>query len=167
MTSHRAFIQTEELEVNRRFATRHKLRLTTRGVTTSGDADLLILDISVTGLLLETAFDLTEGDFLDLNIPGASGSRAVVKWVSGRLVGCEFQETISSAAISAALLQSAPAARGALEAQYAEGFLIADDSLPNLQSAEVELSFGAKLRWILGLAIVGWAAAAALLWWIT
>lgn len=152
---------------NQRVALRRKLRLVSQGAAATGDTEVMILDLSTTGLLLETAGDLTKGETIELVIAEAVGVRAVIKWSSGQLFGCEFWEPITLAAVGAALLR----------APHEAPSPIVEHALPHLADfagdrseepcAEKELSFSAKIRWILGLALLSWSIifAVALLAW--
>jgi hypothetical protein len=66
----------------------------------------LILNLSETGLLIETLVELAEGEALRIEFPDASASTAKVVWVEGFLAGCEFTEPISTATVSAAQLKA-------------------------------------------------------------
>ena len=57
-------------------------------------------------MLIETSAELAVGEPLEVDIPEAGASQAVVVWGNGRLFGCEFQTPIPPAAVSAALLRS-------------------------------------------------------------
>lgn len=90
-----------------RAALRHKLSLEVRGTTFSGDAaNVLIHNISLTGLLIETSVDLQIGEAFEVEVPHVGVRSAVIIWSSGRLFGCEFEAAVPNAAISAALLQT-------------------------------------------------------------
>lgn len=114
MTAVPALLDAKSTHTNRRKSSRRKLHLPTLGSLASGSADVLILNVSTTGLLLETAAELAKGEVIELELPDGIAAQAVVKWTSGRLFGCEFKEPISIAAISAALLQ-APSHPGSWE----------------------------------------------------
>jgi hypothetical protein len=139
----------------RRAAPRRKLHLPAEGITTSGTSNVLILDMSTTGVLLRTAADLSQGETIELNIPEAVGARAVVRWSSGQVFGCKFREPISKAALSAALLRAPPSGPPVSRDAFASQNIppLADD---------------AGLAWVIGLALLSWgvviAAAAPLLW---
>lgn len=91
----------------RRVALRRTLQLTVRGETPAGDsAQVLIHDISVTGLLLETSADLLIGETIEVDVPEGGPTSAIVMWNSGRFFGCQFHGRISPAAVSAAVLRS-------------------------------------------------------------
>lgn len=89
---------------------RRTLQLETRGETAGGaPAEVAIHNISATGLLLETATPLAEGEGIAIDLPHSGLTRAEVVWASGRLYGCAFAAPLSQAALSAAQLRSAVA----------------------------------------------------------
>jgi hypothetical protein len=93
----------------RRVAPRRRLKLDAAGSTQSAaEVDVVVHDLSVTGLLIEAAVDLQTGDRLGVEIPGAGAAEAVVVWRSGNYFGCEFSQRIPKVALSAAALRSAP-----------------------------------------------------------
>jgi transcriptional regulator with XRE-family HTH domain len=86
---------------------RRTLLLEARGETASGTAaEVMIHNISASGLLLETASGLAQGESLDIDLPEAGRTRAEVIWTSGMLYGCAFAEPLGHAALSAAQLRS-------------------------------------------------------------
>lgn len=91
---------------DRRHAPRRKLSLNLSLEGTS--EDVTILDLSSTGMLIETAAALAPFDCLEVALPEAGTAQALVLWNSGRYFGCEFKNRLSQAAVSAALLRSAP-----------------------------------------------------------
>lgn len=93
----------------RRASPRRRLRLTTEGTApSSGSARVIIRDLSVGGLLLESAAPLSVGELLAVNLPEAGPVDAIVMWTSGRFFGCKFTRPMPHAAVSAAQLMSAP-----------------------------------------------------------
>src|SRR5215210_6238994 len=87
-----AEIITEQLIGDERSAVRRSVRL---GVSASVSGDVamaLILNLSETGLLMETLVELAEGETLQIEFPDADASTARVVWTEGYLVGCEFLE---------------------------------------------------------------------------
>jgi len=89
---------------------RHQMRLRVRGAAPSGDAsDVLIHNLSATGLLIESASQLAVGDEIVVALPEAAASIARVVWASEQFYGCAFDLPLSAAAVSAALLRSEPA----------------------------------------------------------
>ncbi|MBO0749863.1 MAG: helix-turn-helix domain-containing protein [Porphyrobacter sp.] len=121
---------------DRRAAPRRELHLRLTSLTgRRATANVLVLDLSQTGLLLQTSTRLTPGETLQINLPHAGFRAAEVVWTSGEFVGCRFAEPISSAAISAAQLRSE--ASGAVGAVSRAAI---DSSSPEGDS------FGARLR---------------------
>lgn len=102
-----AFLETDPATRDLRRAARRKLCLGSR-LAGSG-AEVLIHDLSSTGLRIETSADLGIGDTLAVEIPEAGASEASIIWRQGRFFGCEFRHPISPAAISAATLRGLPA----------------------------------------------------------
>ena len=87
---------------------RRQLRLEAQGALATGDStDVVVHDVSVTGLLLESTVSLSQGDTIEIDLPFAGPTGSKVVWSSGNLYGCQFEEPISAAALSAAQLQSA------------------------------------------------------------
>jgi len=95
---------TPQLVANRRYASRRPLRL--GSVLSDTGAEIVIHDISATGLLIETSQDLSTGETLIIDLPERGNTPATVAWSSGRYFGCQFELSIPVAAISAALLRS-------------------------------------------------------------
>lgn len=73
-------------------------------------SSVTIHDLSRSGLLFETSADLSASDSIEVQLPEMGPTRAVVVWREGSLFGCKFENEIPSAAVSAALLRSEPAA---------------------------------------------------------
>lgn len=166
MTAVRALLDAKTLNSSRRASRRRKLRLQAQGSVASGAADVLILDISTTGLLLETAADLIKGETIELDFPEAIGTPAVVKWASGNLFGCEFRKPISNASVSRVLLRAPYDTSGSAVDVFQPD---SRDSADHLKESvpEGELRFAVKLRWIVVLALLSWilvAAAVSLAW---
>ena len=103
----RAHLETEPEAGERRSSPRRKLRLEAEGaIATAGDTQVVIHDLSEEGLLIESAVPLGEGEMLEVVMPEAGTAQASVAWASDRFFGCKFNEPISTAAVSAALLRS-------------------------------------------------------------
>lgn len=84
------------------------LRLEAPSATASGTAtQVLVHNISATGLLLESEAPLALDERIAIDLPQAGATWAKVIWVSDRFVGCQFDAALSSAALSAAQLRSA------------------------------------------------------------
>lgn len=142
----------------RRSAPRRTLHLQAQE-TASTQTSVLILDISTTGLLLQTSGDLAVDETIELELPGAPTVSATVKWSRGGLYGCQFAEPVSDAFVSAALLRSPPrppipglVSGPDPEAIEAHG----RDSVGKLSGA-------ARIGWIVGLTVLSWILIAALL----
>ncbi len=91
---------------------RRTLRLEALGAVASGvAANVLVHNVSATGLLFESELALAEGERIEIDLPHAGATWARVIWTGGRLVGCQFDAPISAAALSAAQLRS-PAGQG-------------------------------------------------------
>ncbi len=86
---------------------RRRLFLEAKGALVSGHAtDVLVHNVSATGLLLESAAVLAVDEVIEIDLPHAGSSQARVVWASGSLFGCQFTAPISPAALSAAQLRS-------------------------------------------------------------
>lgn len=68
--------------------------------------DVTILDLSVTGILIQTNVALALGDVFQMELPSGDGVIATVIWNGGYLYGCQFDKTISQNVIDAALIRS-------------------------------------------------------------
>jgi transcriptional regulator with XRE-family HTH domain len=87
---------------------RRKLWLETRGALASGHTtDVLIHNVSATGLLLESPDQLAAGEKIEIDLPHTGATVATVIWTSGQLFGCQFEGPLTDAALSAAQLRSA------------------------------------------------------------
>jgi hypothetical protein len=91
----------------RRGAARRRLQLETHGATqAAAQIRVVIHDLSVSGLLIETIAQFSVGERLQVQLPQAGAAEALIVWNSGRFFGCRFVQPISTAAVSAALLLS-------------------------------------------------------------
>lgn len=102
-----AHLEPERATSERRLSARRKLRLELEPQGSAGSR-VVIHDLSEQGMLLETDARLADGETVDLVIPGAGSAEAAVIWNSGRYFGCRFENPLTSAAVSAALLRSPP-----------------------------------------------------------
>jgi hypothetical protein len=124
--------------------------------------DVTVHDVSATGMLIETTAELSILDGLEIELPEAGFTPAVVTWNSGSYYGCQFKESISQAAISAALLRSPPARPGDQETpvrlfpESAHQTIKIDESEVE-DIVEEKASLGVRLRVILGSAVLLWA----------
>ena len=89
---------------NRRYTSRRALRL--KSAVSDSGIELVIHDLSPTGLLIETSQELCSGETLFVDLPERGPTAASVVWSSGKFHGCAFEQSIPSAAVSAALLRS-------------------------------------------------------------
>ena len=89
----------------RRRSARRALKL---GVGAGGDK-VTILDLSLTGALLETSVPMLVGAKFEVDLPQGGRIEATIVWNSGEFYGCQFELPISPSVLSAALLQSTPA----------------------------------------------------------
>jgi len=71
----------------------------------TGTERVTILDLSLTGALLETSLPMLVGSTFEVELPHAGRVEAVVVWTGGEYYGCQFELPITPAALSAALLQ--------------------------------------------------------------
>lgn len=90
-----------------RGAARRKLQFETAGrLPPGGEAHVRVHNASETGLLIETAEPLAEGDAIEVDLPEAGPARARIVWSSGSLYGCRFDAPLSRGALSATELRS-------------------------------------------------------------
>ena len=127
----------------------------------SSGPDVIIHDLSETGLLIETGAGLAVLDDLEIELPEAGFTPGVVVWNSGRFYGCQYKERISQATISGALLRSPPAPSvdpAFLLRPPGPASAIAVEALePEDVAEEKKASLSVRLRVILGSALVLWA----------
>ena len=159
-----AYIEPRDRIRNRRSSARRKLKLEVKGAVTNGSsAEVMVHELSLTGLLVETLAELTCGEELDVCLPQTGRTRAKVIWSSGQYFGCQFKLPISSAALSAAMLRSRP-----IEAQRLDDTPRTNVVYPEPDRTDSlgkhQLSFGSKMRVSLSLAIACWAVIGGILW---
>ncbi len=100
-----AYFEERAPATDRRRAVRRALKL---GVAAADGTELVtILDLSLTGALLETSVPMLVGATFEVELPHAGTVEASVIWNSGEYYGCQFTLPITPAALSAALLQAA------------------------------------------------------------
>jgi PilZ domain len=103
----RAQLEVEPRQGERRTKQRRRLRLEAEGSASTAETKVIVHDLSEDGLLVESPIPLSQGEILEVDIPGAGIVQAEVAWSSsGRFFGCRFKEPISTGAVSAALLRS-------------------------------------------------------------
>ena len=146
---------------NRRVSARRRLRL--GSTSPRSGQDVLIHNISATGMLVQTAADLDVLEELEVELPEIGRTKAQVVWRSDDYFGCQFASPIPRAGISAALLRSP-----VVEPGQEEGPLDESAKTSTIETRSTELSFGTKLRILLTASMALWAligAAAALTFW--
>jgi hypothetical protein len=88
----------------RRGSSRKSLRLTASAPGASGDlTQVVVHEISETGLLLEGTLTLTQGEELEVVLPRQGARRVNVAWFSGRFFGCQFAEPLPPPGSGAAI----------------------------------------------------------------
>jgi transcriptional regulator with XRE-family HTH domain len=97
----------------RRRSARREMKLRARGAPGTGAAkDVLIRNLSTTGMLLEAAAELAVGQKITIDLPEIGHASAEIVWAGEDLFGCAFDAPLSEAAVSAALLRSDPQGPG-------------------------------------------------------
>lgn len=87
-------------------APRRLLRMEATGMLPTGErAEVLVHNVSATGLLLECGTDLEVGETIEVELPQAGPVAAEIVWTSAALFGCRFDEPLSDAILSAAQLR--------------------------------------------------------------
>ncbi len=141
-----ARIEANDIDADRRHGSRRLLKLAVPGsVPDRAGVDVLIHDLSHSGLLIETSAELAVGARLKVELPEAGTTDAAVMWGNGRYFGCRFDSPIAPRVLSAAQLMSAarePAVAHAVAAGTAEESI---ERLPPAARAKVlvALAFGA------------------------
>lgn len=143
-----------------RDAARQKLYLGARASTGAQAAEVLIHNVSSTGMLLETSIELGKGGDIDVDIPEVGTVQASIVWSSETFYGCQFERPLSRAAISAALLRSP--AEWAANDPVAPPPIARSETLAPAPRNPGELSPRAKFLIITGLAALSWAVVGAL-----
>ena len=92
---------------DQRGETRRKLLLETSGTLPGGEqANVVLHNLSPTGMLLETTLPLEQGESIAVELPEAGTVSAEVVWASGILFGCQFPEPLNTGAFSATQLRA-------------------------------------------------------------
>lgn len=141
--------------LDRRSSHRRKLHLGSK--STQAADDVVIQDISTSGMLLATSAKFEPFEEIEVELPHAGRIKARIVWTTSELFGCQFLQPISKAAVSAALLRSpapepsVPAARSGTLPEKSRG-------------AAQKLSFGVKMRAIIAVSALLWVLILAALW---
>ena len=93
---------------DRRRSPRRALKLGLGSKEADSSEQVTILDLSLSGALLETSIPMLVGASFEVELPQTGKVEAEIIWNSGEYYGCQFSLPISTAALSAALLQSQP-----------------------------------------------------------
>jgi transcriptional regulator with XRE-family HTH domain len=144
-----AHLEQRRRAVESRVGQRRKLHLAAPGASGSGTAmNVVVRDLSETGLLLQTSGQLSVGERIEVVLPHAGPTEANVVWASNEFFGCRFEKRISRATLSAAQLLSGPQQDSAL-----------DDVFEPAGDPDSE-SFGTRLRRVRkerGISLIGLA----------
>jgi hypothetical protein len=147
---------------DQRSGTRRKLSLEASGFT-GGDSStqVLIHDLSQTGILIQTEAQLSAGEAIQVALPYGGAWDARVVWASDALFGCEFEQPLPKAAISAALLK-APAVGPGPEVQADETASWSGDASRMADESDTDkLSPRTRAMAIVGLSMLAWSPIAA------
>ncbi|MGD9664029.1 MAG: PilZ domain-containing protein [Novosphingobium sp.] len=101
-----ATISTPKPATDRRKAPRRVITFGFDIVEAGSNQRILILDLSRTGLRLQTAANLAVGETIEVEIPEAGLVEARIMWRADDEFGAMFASPISQAAVSAVLLAS-------------------------------------------------------------
>jgi hypothetical protein len=101
-----AAIRTEPLVKDARGAVRRTLHLAVEVGSVEDAQPAVVLNLSQTGLLVDTAAKLVTGDRLEVVLPEIGATSAIVMWSRGDRHGCSFVTPIPRAVVSAAQLRS-------------------------------------------------------------
>jgi hypothetical protein len=95
-----------------RRAPRHRLRLETAASASGSTTQVVMLDLSETGMMISTQAGLAVDEILQVELPEAGMVEARVAWKRMSLYGCLFLAPVARAAISAVRLKSEPQSSG-------------------------------------------------------
>ena len=96
-----------ETSRNSRGRVRHALLLEVAAYGSSSEvAESVVLNLSTTGLLIQTSASLAMGEEIQIHLPHVGSKPATVVWSIDSLFGCKFRDELPTAALSAALLLS-------------------------------------------------------------
>lgn len=126
-----ARIEASDSNADRRRANRRVLRLQVVGMMSDRPGeDVLIHDLSASGLLIETSADLAVGARLEIELPEAGRREARVVWGDGRYFGCQFGSPVATGALSAAQLRNPVAPVAEFQAAFAGSAEVPIERLP-------------------------------------
>jgi hypothetical protein len=156
-TGDQSFADEATGKADRRRSDRRSLMLSaTANPPSAGEFPVVVRDISPRGLLIEAkSTTLSPGDLITVDLPDKGMVTAQVVWASGVYFGCELDQAISPAAVSAALLKADPRDRPTVTPSVTR--TLAARLAPRGISAELNFSmpfYLALFLWgIIGLAI--------------
>ena len=99
-----------------------RVRLGLHMAATASDAEVLVHNISATGLVLEGDIRLSLNDDFEVAFPHGETVAATVSWASQRLRGCLFRTPVSDEALGVAMLCNAVATDRANDQSGRESF---------------------------------------------
>jgi PilZ domain len=159
-----SFQITEEDPQGRRHWPRKRLRLSVAADVAGEGGNVLVHDISVSGLLIEAPTGLAIGEFITVELLHDHTATAKVIWSSGNFHGCEFTRQISPGTVSASLLQSpgercSPAATPAYPSRMPSTEPEGEDdshrgSLPTGARIQIVIAITSVLWLLIGLALL-------------
>jgi hypothetical protein len=130
-----------------------RLKLTLDSSLAGSGEDVVIHDLSATGILIETSANLRRNARFEVDLPEVGATVATVVWRSGDFLGCQFAKPLPKAALSAALLRNPfqpVAVPKTAETIFEEAGEAADE--------DDRAPYAVRLRVIFGSAILLWAA---------
>lgn len=130
-----------------------RLKLSLGAVLPSSGEEVVIHDLSSSGILIQTSAALKTAQTLEVDLPEIGAAVAKVVWRSGDYFGCQFDKRIPKAALSAAMLRNpfeaaAPAPPAIVPGKKSEALVGAEDD---------RASFAVRMRVILGTSLLLWA----------
>lgn len=150
-----AGLSEDQSRSNRRYVTRRSLSLPSRLGDTN--AEVIVRDISLTGVLVESSAELAAGETLLLDLPERGETPVKVVWSCGNFFGCAFELSIPAAVVSAALLKSpvpAPVIAPAAPGETLHGEEAVEDEAPKDDRYPLRV----RASVILGLSVLSWTA---------
>lgn len=103
-----AEISVDPSTTDEREAKRRKLRLVAEVSYSQDNARVVILNMSKSGMMIETAAALAVDESFEVDLPEAGTAIARIIWQRGQQFGCAFDSPLSQGALSGALLRSSP-----------------------------------------------------------
>ena len=156
-----------ETSIDNRRQRRHKLLLEVEARGSYAiTGTVIVLDISDTGLLIETQAELGVGEMIEVNLPQAGLMEAEIVWAGGQIYGCRFSQNLTPAAISAARLGGRFTLAGTDKVpQLATTEKVGSDAGASIAATE-GMSLCARLWVIIGLALSLWIIIGAAATWM-